>query len=378
MRFGMFCQVASVVRHPRNQATARCERERASSGLASATRDGFTLIELLVVVAIIGLLVAMLLPAVQAAREAARRAQCQNQLKQLGLALHSYHSTFRAFPAGGYGDHSRQYVQTSAFTAILQFAEQRPAAGAYDFDIDWEDASNHRVASAKISFLVCPSASQAHPATSPTWTATIAAAGADWPEALGVSNYLCSKGPNDSWCLDPIDVRELGMFELNRSARIRDVTDGTSQTFLLGEGAGGSRWNLCELGDCPEIAVHPTNGEVFHPVSPWITAEVVATNIKALAGIVGSSIWGTTLRPMNENPVMETFASQSNGGADLHDCRRSADGGPHATSGFRSDHPGGVQFLLADGSVHFVSEHVERAVYLARSTRSGGEIDYAP
>jgi len=334
-------------------------------------RPAFTLIELLVVIAIIGILIALLLPAVQQVREAARKTQCRNNLKQLGISLHNYHDVYRSFPAGGYGDHDGLYLQTSLFSSLLRYVEQTGTAASYDFDLDWEDPTNHAVTATPIPLFICPSASQTNPASSPTWMETVAATGLDWPVQFGLTNYLCSKGPNDAWCLLPTDGNVVGMFELNRPTRFRDVTDGTTNTFALGEGACGQSWKVCELGDCPTPAGSASNGEVFQPINAWIVAEVVSTGVKAAAGFASTSIWGTTRQPLNDNPVMESYAST---GPDLLDCRDGDNGGPHATSGFRSDHTGGGLFLFADGRVQFVSESIDTESYRALSTRSGSEI----
>src|SRR4051812_45828242 len=120
-------------------------------------RPGFTLIELLVVIAIIAVLIGLLLPAVQAAREAARRAQCVNNLKQLGLALHNYHDTVGAFPLGRFTNSSDSF---SPFARILPFMEQSNAFAAANFDVPWSNAINLTATQTKIATFLCPSDSQ--------------------------------------------------------------------------------------------------------------------------------------------------------------------------------------------------------------------------
>lgn len=334
----------------------------------------FTLIELLAVIAVIAMLFALLLPAIQRARESARMTQCRNNLKQLGLAMHNYHNVFSSFPAGGYANLRDGFFQAGTLVALLPFLEQSNLADTFSFNLGWEDPANHGVARSAIATFICPSASQANPGTSETWQDTITSCPyIDWPLEVGVTNYLISKGPNDSWCLDGVSPYEAGVFELNQPNRVADVVDGTSNTLCMGEGSCGPRWYICELGNCPAPATNPENGEVFHPVNPWVTAELITTSVKDLKGMVATSSWGTTQRPMNQNPVIETFASQENDGEDLLDCRASGAGGPHSTSGFRSDHVGGVMFLLSDGSVQFLSESVNMDVYQALSIRAGGE-----
>ncbi len=338
-------------------------------------RSAFTLIELLVVIAVIAVLLGLLLPAVQQAREAARRTQCRNNLKQLGIGLHNYHDVFSTFPTNGYGSLQHQlYFQTSVFAALLPYLEQVNVALEYNYNLDWEDPVNHKVAGTPIPVFVCPSVSQQNPASSVTWTETNALIGLNWPTEFGVTNYICSKGPNDSWCESGPPSSLAGMFEFNRPVRLAMVTDGASNTLFMGEGSCSPSWGVCELGNCPTPAVNAVNGEVFRACSAWITGEPIITPVKSVAGIVAVSTWGSTHQPMNQNPVVETFASTANGGLDLQDCRSSSSGGPHSTSGFRSDHTGGVMFLLADGSVQFLSESIDQQTYQDLSTRSGGEV----
>jgi prepilin-type N-terminal cleavage/methylation domain-containing protein len=128
---------------------------------AKHTRRGFTLIELLVVIAIIGLLIAILLPAVQAAREAARMTQCRNNLKQIGLALHNYHDVNRTLPTadpGGGSDADSSISMASTFVALLPFMEQAANYQHYNFALPNTDPGNQAVVSQQLSFYLCPTA----------------------------------------------------------------------------------------------------------------------------------------------------------------------------------------------------------------------------
>jgi prepilin-type N-terminal cleavage/methylation domain-containing protein len=189
-------------------------------------REGFTIIELMVVIAIISLLIALLLPAVQAAREAARKVQCRNNLKQMGIVLHNYHETYRTFPAGGIGDLSSQRLLQSGFAAMLPFLEEENATKLYSTEIHWEDPGHSEIVAMVIAAFVCPSCSQENPITSPTWKDTLTTFGLNYPETFGVTNYILSKGPNDAWCEDSISSNVRGMFQLNQGTRIRDIIDG--------------------------------------------------------------------------------------------------------------------------------------------------------
>jgi prepilin-type N-terminal cleavage/methylation domain-containing protein len=123
-------------------------------------RLAFTIIELLVVVAIIAVLIALLLPAVQRARESARKVQCRNNLKQIGIALHNYHELFLTFPAGGVGDLSSRYLLQSTFGALLPFIDKENATKLYTTETYWVDISHSEIATTIIPTFVCPSCSQ--------------------------------------------------------------------------------------------------------------------------------------------------------------------------------------------------------------------------
>jgi Protein of unknown function (DUF1559) len=139
---------------------------------------------------------------------------------------------------------------------------------------------------------------------------------------------------------------------------------------MIGEGAGGDTWNVCEAGSCPTPAINPGNGEIYRPINSWFVPEISSNILKSAHGFVTTSPWGSTIRPMNENPVMESYISIS----DVLDCRDSENGGPHRTSGFRSDHSGGAFFLMGDGSVRFLNELIDQTIYRGLSTKAGGEV----
>ena len=181
--------------------------------------EAFTIVELLVVLAIIGLLVALLLPAVQVARESARRVQCNNNLKQLGLALHAYHGTLGTFPAGVIdSDHDFRDGLHSGFVLLLPFIEQDILYHAYDFDASWRSPVNLLIAQTRLQLLICPSS------------------GSTVPQDGGVpgapTDYAFSKGPLSYLCTQ---ANGLGMFDLNSQVRVAKIQDGTSHTFAMGE-----------------------------------------------------------------------------------------------------------------------------------------------
>ncbi len=187
-------------------------------------RQAFTIVELLVVIAIIGLLVALLLPAVQAAREAARRLSCRNNLKQLGLAVQLYHDAFKQVPSGVIDlDDNARVGRHSGFALLLPYLEQENLHADYNFNVSWQTSSNASLAAVRLSVLLCPSSPDDLPQ--------------DGGRPGSPTHYAFSKGPLAYLCRQPLPIR--GMFDINSKIRMADIIDGTSQTFALGEAACG-------------------------------------------------------------------------------------------------------------------------------------------
>ena len=290
------------------------------------SRNGFTLIELLVVIAIIAVLVAILLPAVQQAREAARSALCRNNLKQIGIAMHSYHETYGCFPSGMFEDTNvgSAGLGASGFVVMLPYIDQSNTYNRYNFEEMYGSANNKAVVSQKISSCLCPSMEIPRPVG--TICGEIGAAG----------SYLLHEGTgsyqNPSRGIFPFNS-PIFFGTKNSLVRVADVVDGTSNTLAVGE--AGYRyfnytWSSCSTD--PSLVGKPKYGYARWGV-----------------GYPGAAL-GNTARPLNSYSLTGT------------------------PPGYASSHTGGVTFAMADGSVHFLSENIDHTLLQALGTRDGREV----
>lgn len=325
-------------------------------------RRGFTLIELLVVIAIIAILIALLLPAVQQAREAARRTQCKNNMKQLGLAMHNYHDVYSMLPVGAIsvfnpgGTLGGVDVYSNAFTQMLPYVEASNLKAICNDNLQWQEQLPG-VAATILPFLNCPSNVGQNPMTD----SVIEGMGFPVGGEFATTSYLLSRGANGNFCTNPKGRgSDTGVFDMNLVTKFRDIGDGTSNTLAVGEGAAGSTWTVCEGENCTTPAASGTSDVA------WIIGQPSGTTMKG-SGWIRTSIYGTTAELMNKIPVTETFIDEG-GWADC--SAADAD----TTSNFRSQHTGGCQFTFCDGSVQFISENVDRTVYSGLATRFGREV----
>jgi type II secretory pathway pseudopilin PulG len=182
------------------------------------------LIELLVVIAIIAILVALLLPAVQQAREAARRARCRNNLKQMGVALHDYHEIHKTLPPGVVADsNDLSNGWHSGLTLLLPHLEEQTIHNRFDFNLSWREPINIAAANAHINTFRCPSSD--------------GVVSQNGGISLPATDYAFSKGPYAYLCLRGVGG---GMFDVNSFVRFADIQDGLSQTFAMGEAISSS------------------------------------------------------------------------------------------------------------------------------------------
>jgi prepilin-type processing-associated H-X9-DG protein/prepilin-type N-terminal cleavage/methylation domain-containing protein len=341
-------------------------------------RTALTLIELLVVVAIIAVLIALLLPAVQRVREAANRAACVNNLRQLGLALHAYHDARGSFPPG-FTTSGSDVVETGSFggmVLLLPFLEQDNWYRRWDPSRNWYDPPNDAIVGVEVPVFYCPS-NRIHGVINTAFL--VPYAGRPLP-SVAACDYLLCKGTNAAMCqVSQVPPSARGVFDVNSKTRLIEITDGTSNTFAIGEGAGNNpRFGIRRY--YPDTA---PAADLFPGQPPFIdqswSAGPMATKALHTNGLLGGAWLGVTAQrggqaapfdePMN-NPLGLAALAYGNG------CTNSgtAPGTYDTLSGFRSAHPGGCNFLFCDGSVRFLSESVAPDTYRALSTMAGGEV----
>jgi prepilin-type N-terminal cleavage/methylation domain-containing protein/prepilin-type processing-associated H-X9-DG protein len=339
----------------------------------NSSRGGFTLIELLVVIAIIAVLISLLLPAVQSAREAARRAQCTNNLKQIGLALHNYHQALDAFPPGyisavdrtvldacNQDQENQRGVDLGAGWAwgsmILPYLEQQPLYNSINFNLSVAYRQNDTCSLTALSGYLCPSdpgpsvvpvfADPPDPNNPGTYS------GSNIVDTLSRGNYvgmygigeICAQSnardlPNNGG-LGP-QGQHAGVFYRNSATKISAIIDGTSNTIAVGERS--------------------------HNLS-YVTW--VARSIDGWLGKTSPIEGGTD----QFNPSPEECWTQIMGPAGLEDGNRTINNPEAHVEDYWSMHPGGANMLFADGSVHFLKSSINPAPWRAMATRAFGEV----
>jgi prepilin-type N-terminal cleavage/methylation domain-containing protein len=343
---------------------------RSTRASVGESRKGFTLIELLVVIAIIAILVSLLLPAVQQAREAARRSQCVNNLKQMGLALHNYESTFRTLPPAyiSFGN----YANITTLPAedydpvtwdaspgwgwgamLLPYLDQAPVSHSLNFSRPIWDLIHVNPIQTRLTVFLCPSVSGSHEPFTLVNESGAPLVKQGRPIRVSRSHYVVNHGQESCWGEDSGPAGGLGgqvsrladgPFFRNSRIRFNDIVDGLSSTVLLGE-------HTSRLSDKTWVGAVP--GAYVFPriITPENAPESAATLLVVHSGpaLGETDVFG--------NPIIHPPNFPA-----LHVCQ------------MQSQHPGGANILLGDGVVRFVSENIHRPTFAALSSISEGEV----
>ncbi len=327
-----------------------------TAGLARRTR-GFTLIELLVVIAIIGILVGLLLPAVQQAREAARRTQCRNNLKQVGLALHNYLDSYTRFAPVSVVPAGRTFEPYSGHVRLLPFIEQANLAGLIDWNVSSEFTTNPLAAKTRVSIYMCPDEVNDRQRITPTLI--------HYP-----LNYAFNEG---TWFIyDPVtgNVGD-GAFHPNRAFRTADFTDGLSNTLGASE-VKAFQPNLWDTNKPTALGVAP-------PANPAAASAFYGGTFDSnghtewVEGDVHESGFTTTFGPNAMVPYTVGGVTYSIDVTSMRDGE-STTVPTYAAVTARSFHPASVNIMLMDGSVRSVSDNIDLGVWRGLGTRGNGEI----
>ncbi len=355
---------------------------RPTSVNQSAVRQGFTLIELLVVIAIIAVLVAILLPAVQSAREAARRSQCQNNLKQIGIAIHNFHDSKGRLPSS-VRPTAALTIRAGLFVVLLPYLDQKPLWDAYDTSETWSTVNNKKVTSLRLKTYECPSSPKHnnlldhapdYDANGTARTFTGGSAGASpWDGIVAVGDYAGSLGTSPTLVnfvstLSPPrtdiigstqattanSVTTNGMLPKNSTLTFGDITDGLSNTIAVWE--SGGRPLVYRRGtpvsNNPVVA-HTNAGGWSRPASDIL--------------FEGSSKDGATLPGV--------YLNRTNGfdhGSATYGSSGFPTYGTEGSSQPYSFHTSGLNTLFGDGSVRFLDEDIDIGVAAALVSRNGG------
>jgi prepilin-type N-terminal cleavage/methylation domain-containing protein/prepilin-type processing-associated H-X9-DG protein len=350
----------------------------------NSQRRAFTLIELLVVIAIIAVLIALLLPAVQAAREAARRMQCVNNLKQIGLALHNYHSTAGSFPMGSgsgmlggpaVGNYQAKECWAS-HGAILPYIGEVPLYNACNFNWSPDEPCNQTADSTQIKTYLCPSDPNATAMTNGD-NGVLTTGNNCYFASIGTTTDIRGSFPRTAPSFATIPTT--GLFAFQQSKSIAQVTDGTSNTIAFAESTVGipgqaARQKLIGLANINIPAAAVQQNAFSNPAG--ILSGIAACSAAWQAGSTSSvdiqrgdswqqggmcmTLFNTVVPPNGQNDAW-AYCSNSSG----------------AVSNFSNSdsyHPGGANVLFADGSVKFLKDTTNQTVWWGLGTIAGGEV----
>jgi prepilin-type N-terminal cleavage/methylation domain-containing protein/prepilin-type processing-associated H-X9-DG protein len=303
---------------------------------SSTRRPGFTLIELLVVIAIIGVLIGLLLPAIQKIRELANRISCQNNLKQIGLGMLNFEQERGGFPPSATKQGGPLYdgYQHSWSAALLPYIEQTNSFKLYRYDRDWDHPDNAEAVRTYLKLFNCPSTPE-QPRYDTTHAPNAACGDYHAVNAIKVFVGVNCNVPGIRDDSDPDDPRLVGGMRRNFLTRIAEITDGTSNTILVAEDAGRPKW-------------YNQDRQIFIPIPSPPNGQAGWADPNGAFSIDGA-------RPDGQVP----------GGCPIN-CSNNSE--------IYSFHPNGANVVFADGSVHFLAANIEFCGLAALVTRAGGEL----
>jgi hypothetical protein len=391
-------------------------------------RRGLTKLELLVVVAVVVFLLSLLMPAFPMAREPARRAQCRNNLKQLGLALHNYHDSHKMFPPGIVGQNfgptdaeicqfvavspkcdNPRFSSVTALTVLLPFMDDRQAYAAYNQQLASCAMENHTAVSTVVKAYICPTNPRRFEPISLPYYLTppgikAAAGPTDYVLSIGGVGLFNCENPfalNGSYFkgIPGIMKRAAGPFNVNRGMLLEKFKDGAATTFLMGESVGGAELFVGLVGKNIVGGGERMTGASSSDICDnawsqgWISSRSGGSS-QGFGSVFGATAWNAWYDPqgmltdpgngvnwfpylINEAKLRfnrPTWAQNSRPAADITASNGATlPSSAGSVQGFRSHHPGMAQFLLGDGSVRSLSENIDAKILVAYSTVIGRE-----
>jgi len=379
------------------------------SSFNSKLRQGFTLVELLVVIAIIGVLVSLMLPAINGAREAGRGLSCKNNLKQIGIGTLGYELANKAFPPGtkGWADSGGGMYGIKSNIGfhglIMPYMEDQALSNLFDKTKDW-NAQAASVASNVVSYYICASTALDKQLTSdPILSYLNSQSASSYPfTGGGLNTYVISKGSSKDWGMVvakntktgdanygkdmPIGTSTsantmpgVGIFMLNMATKQSEIVDGTANTFLVGEGTGSmksttQKWVPIAGGSA---TVSTSDGSVTGTGSTnittgglWIVPQPNPDPLAAVSISTGGNYGSTVCQQNSKLIIASQYGGTTSSGGYIDPVSANS-----YSSGFRSDHPGQCFYLFAGGNVGSVSDGVDFTVFKAASTKAGGEVN---
>jgi len=354
-------------------------------------RRAFTLIELLVVIAIIAVLIALLLPAVQAAREAARRSQCVNNMKQMGIAIHNYHNVHNVFPMGASSalyDATLTYnakQNLSLHAAILPYVEQTQVYNAINFNWGCEDSAttlcyliNRTGTTARIAAFVCPSDPNAGVP--------------DFNNTSNTNNYYGSVGTTMMWSqigtnapyanlnVASLNIPATGLFTFHNAYGLNTCVDGSSNTVAFAEAVVGNQ-NL-QAGQKRSGVINVAAIQAYETLDASANYNNAVAALNACQAAWKAAVAANVDKQRGENwshaslcmTLFNTVGTPNDFGDSWTYCARIGSGSRADLNSADSYHPGGVNVTMGDGSVKFIKDSVNRRTWMALGTKSGGEV----